>query len=348
MTINENPSGLPEQEPTSTTAVVLLDGETWAKTGADWESPREIRAWGDLRNLAAERGGATLFDLADLPTGLTEVQKEAVRSIESKFLTGGGLATDIRNALPEAFADDLVTAKWKYGYSDEKRTELLRVARMEGAHAVAVVDGVTYSGAVSEVDVDRIIIGGAGLTLPLWQIGWNVTATAPKPADPTAVVVAKLVASPKTGVDCCLWSKAFTGKYSMELGGFKIAPYNEPGPWLRGDELEAVMPTLKAGDVVEFRGAGTLGEFSGKLTSTDEGDLRLAGWMVRTTRGTVGRRLDALRIIERAPEPGADIPDEVVDAAWDAFDEYHESTRESFRAALAAADAKRAELEGQA
>ena len=49
-----------------------------------------------------------------------------------------------------------------------------------------------------------------------------------------------------------------------------------------------------------------------------------------------------------APEPGADIPDEVVDAAWDAFDEYHESTRESFRAALAAADAKRAELEGQA
>ena len=170
----------------------------------------------------------------------------------------------------------------------------------------------------------------------------------PEPTSLTAVVVAKLVASPKTGVDCCLWSKAFTGKYSMELGGFKIAPYNEPGPWLRGDELEAVMPTLKAGDVVEFRGAGTLGEFSGKLTSTDEGDLRLAGWMVRTTRGTVGRRLDALRIIERAPEPGADIPDEVVDAAWDAFDEYHESTRESFRAALAAADAKRAELEGQA
>ena len=70
--------------------------------------------------------------------------------------------------------------------------------------------------------------------------------TIPEPTSPTAVVVAKLVASPKTGVDCCLWSKAFTGKYSMELGGFKIAPYNEPGPWLRGDELEAVVPTLKA------------------------------------------------------------------------------------------------------
>ena len=108
--------------------------------------------------------------------------------------------TDIRNDIPEAFADDLVTAKWKYGYSDEKRTELLRVARMEGAHAVAVADGVTYSGAVSEVSevsLDHIIIGGAGLTLPLWRIGWTITATAPKPADPTGgdpVVRASLVA----------------------------------------------------------------------------------------------------------------------------------------------------------
>ena len=78
MTINENPSGLPEQEPTSTTAVVLLNGEAWVKTGADWESLGHLCSWGDLRNLAAERGGATLFDLADLPTGLTEVQKEAL------------------------------------------------------------------------------------------------------------------------------------------------------------------------------------------------------------------------------------------------------------------------------
>ena len=82
-----HPSGLPKQEPTSPTAAVLCDGETWAKTGADWESPREIRAWGNLRDLAAERGGATLFDLADLTTGLTEEQKGAIRSIESKFFT---------------------------------------------------------------------------------------------------------------------------------------------------------------------------------------------------------------------------------------------------------------------
>ena len=90
MTINENPSGLPEQEPTSPTAVVLCAGEAWVNTG-NWESLSEIRAWGDLRDLAAKRGGATLYDLADLTTGLTEVQKEAVRSIESKFLTRGAL-----------------------------------------------------------------------------------------------------------------------------------------------------------------------------------------------------------------------------------------------------------------
>ena len=110
MTINENPSGLPEQEPTSPTAAVLCDGETWAKTGADWESPREIRAWGDLRDLAAERGGATLFDLADLPTGLTEVQKEAVRSIESKFLARGIVYLVVTLFLIGVFLDELEEA----------------------------------------------------------------------------------------------------------------------------------------------------------------------------------------------------------------------------------------------
>ena len=264
--------------------------------------------------------------------------------------------TDIRNDIPEAFADDLVTAKWKYGYSDEKRTELLRVARMEGAHAVAVADGVTYSGAVSEVSevsLDHIIIGGAGLTLPLWQIGWNVTATAPKPADPTGGDTVVLAASPKTGVDCCLWSKAFTGKYSMELGGFKIAPYNEPGPWLRGDELEAVMLTLKAGDVVEVDCMGHTA--TGELWAHSPSGLSLWSSLVRTSDGNPSRYVDALRIIERAPEPdpGADIPDEVVAAAVEAATREWDSGRsvaysDAMRAALAAADAKRAELEGQA
>ena len=112
-----------------------------------------------------------------------------------------------------------MTAKWKYGYSDEKRTELLRVARMEGAHAVAVADGVTYSGAVSEVSevsVDHIIIGGAGLTLPLWQIGWTITATAPKPADPTGgdpVVLAAV-----TYTDKRVLFRAEDGKWSNIRG----------------------------------------------------------------------------------------------------------------------------------
>ena len=195
MPTTNHPPSLPEQEPTSPTAVVLCDGETWVKTGADWESLGYLCSWGDLRDFAAGKGGATLYDLADLPTGLTEVQKGAVRSIESKFLTRGGLAMEIRNAFPEAFGD-LVTATWKYAYPYEKLAELLRVARMEGAHAVAAVDGVTHSGAVSKVGVDHIIIGGTGFTLPLWQIGWTVTVAAPKPADPTGgdpVVRASLV-----------------------------------------------------------------------------------------------------------------------------------------------------------
>ena len=169
----------------------------------------------------------------------------------------------------------------------------------------------------------------------------------PEPTSPTAVVVAKLVASPKTGVDCCLWSKAFTGKYSMELGGFKIAPYNEPGPWLRGDELEAIMPSLKAGDVVEVdeRGHTATGELW-----ADRGLLLLWRLTVRIATGESGGYVDALRIIERAPEPepGADIHYEAVEAAGEKIMELAGKfiRVEVLRAALAAADAKRAELEG--
>ena len=187
MTITTNPSRLPEQEPTSHTAVVLCAGDAWVKTGANWESLREICAWGGLRNLAAERGGATLFDLADLTTGLTEVQKEAVRSIESKFFTRGGLAADIRDAFPEAFGD-LVTATWDPCDPDASPSELLRVAEMEGAHVTATRYGATLSGNVHHVERSvRIHLGiiSDEVVIDLLLGGWTITVTAPKPADPT-------------------------------------------------------------------------------------------------------------------------------------------------------------------
>ena len=55
---------------------------------------------------------------------------------------------------------------------------------------------------------------------------------------------------------------------------------------------------------------------------------------------------DALRIVERAPEPepGADIPNGVVEAALAAIPWASDHQLADVRAALAAADAKRAEL----
>ena len=200
MTITTNPSRLPEQEPTSPSAVVLCDGAAWLRTGIDtWESMSDTYTWGGLRNLAAERGGATLFDLADLTTGLTEVQKEAVRSIESKFFTRGGLAADIRDAFPEAFGD-LVTATWDPCDPDASPSELLRVAEMEGAHVTATRYGATRSGNVHHVERSvRIHLGiiSDEVVIDLLLGGWTITVTAPKPADPTGgdpVVRASIVA----------------------------------------------------------------------------------------------------------------------------------------------------------
>ena len=198
MTTTDHPSGLPEQEPTSPTVAVLCDGETWAKTGDDWESPRHFCSWGGLRNLAAERGGATLFDLADLPTGLTEVQKEAVRSIESRFLTGGGISTEIRKTFPEVFADDRVTARWKSGDSDDVWAELLRVACMDGASVVGTQSGVTYSGPVFAAHSNHISIGctttgGPALAITPRGADWAITVTAPKPVEPGADIPDEVV-----------------------------------------------------------------------------------------------------------------------------------------------------------
>ena len=132
----------------------------------------------------------------------------------------------------------------------------------------------------------------------------------------------------------------------------------KPEPWLRDDELKAIMPTLKEGDVVEVKYKGHTA--TGELWAHSPSGLSLWSSLVRTSDGNPSRYVDALRIIERAPEPepepGAGIPDEVVDEALDSFMnalEGHErpkgfKVRNFMRAALAAADAKRAELEGQA
>ena len=85
MTTTNHPSGLPEQEPTSPTAVVLCGDESWVNTAIGWESlTKWLGAWGDLRDFAAEKGGATLVNLADLPdlpARLSEAQKGAIRSV---------------------------------------------------------------------------------------------------------------------------------------------------------------------------------------------------------------------------------------------------------------------------
>ncbi|MEL4357065.1 MULTISPECIES: hypothetical protein [unclassified Luteococcus] len=121
----------------------------------------------------------------------------------------------------------------------------------------------------------------------------------------------------------------------------------EPGPWLTGDELEAIMPTLKAGDVVEVERKGRTA--TGKLHSTSGGGLALWSLYVRLSGGEVGTCVDALRIIERAPKPEPERAfDQVVEAAVHEWRQTTGSDHEAMRAALAAADAKRAELEGRA
>ena len=123
-------------------------------------------------------------------------------------------------------------------------------------------------------------------------------------------------------------------------------PTSEPGPWLRGDELEAILPTLKADMVVEVDYKGHTA--TGKLWAHSPSGLSLWSSLVRPSDGNPGPYVDALRIIERAPEPGADIPDEVVTAAGEKIMELADKfiRGEVLRAALAAADAKRAELAG--
>ena len=181
-----HPSGLPEQEPTSPTAVVLCGDESWVNTAIGWESRTQwMGEWGRLRVFAAWVGGATLYDLADLPAGLTEVKKE------------------------------VVTAKWESGDSDETWADLLRVACMDGASVVGTQSGVTHSGLVFAAQHDCVLVGTPGISIPPWGVGWTVTVTAPKAVDPTGgdpVVRASFV----TLVDSqkCIFFRAQDGRWS--------------------------------------------------------------------------------------------------------------------------------------
>ena len=193
MTTTTHPSGLPEQEPTSPTAVVLCGDESWVNTSVGWESRTQWwGAWGALRDFAAENGGATLLDIADLPTGLTGVQKEAIRSAWATLTVRGSnvSAGVLRDAFPEVFADDLVSATWESGDSYDTWADLLRVACMDGASVVGTQSGVTYSGLVFAAHSDHISIGctstgRSALAIPQLGVDWTITVTAPKPADPT-------------------------------------------------------------------------------------------------------------------------------------------------------------------
>ena len=213
MTTTTHPSNLPEQEPTGPTAVVLLNGEAWLRIGVGWESRTQwCCEWGALRDFAAKRGGATLYDIADLPTGPTEVQKEAIRSAWATLdVRGHDVSAGIlRGAFPEAFADDLVTAKWE---SAEDTAEFLRVASLMGARVVAVRDGVTVTGPISShIRLAKqwlfgLCDGGQrefDLSF-LDDAGWTITVTAPKPVGPGAdipdeVVEAALAAIPWASV----------------------------------------------------------------------------------------------------------------------------------------------------
>ena len=191
----------------------------------------------------------------------------------------------------------------------------------------------------------------------------------PEPTSPTAVVVGKCDGVTVVAVMMAYRGLRWVAKHPN--GGYgrrswpelreeltdirvvdvaEVASKPEPGPWLRGDELEAVMSTLKAGDVVEVEFEGHT--VTGDLWPDDNGCLVLFANAIRWSDGKSGSFVDALRIIERAPEPepGVDIHYEVAAAAGEKIMELAgEFIRgEVLLAALAAADAKRAELMGGA
>ena len=191
MTTTNTKSRLPEQEPDRRTTLVLCDGEMFISVGARkedcWESiSKAPMSWIKLCDFAASCDRATLVDLADLPTGLTEVQKGAIRSAVE--YSSEGDFDPLMSAFPEVFSDDLEIAKWESGDPEEVRDELLRVAEMDGAHVTATRNGSTRSGNVHYVErFVRIHLGD----IPNEEVidirlgGWTIAVTAPKPVDPT-------------------------------------------------------------------------------------------------------------------------------------------------------------------
>ena len=256
MPTTTHPSSLPEQEPTSHTAAVLCDGEAWLRTGIGWESRTQwLGAWEALRAIAAEKGGATLLDITDLTTGLTEAQKGRVRFLDAKIQELGYdedsyTRKTLRDAFPGVFADDLVTTTWKSGDLDEKWADLLRVARMDGAHAVGTQSGVTYSGMAFAAHSDHISIGctstgRSALAIPQRGVCWTITVTAPKPADPTGgdpVVRASLVF---VGDKKCIFFRAQDGLWSRACD-------SEQGMWDTSELAE--IERLSAQTISELMG----------------------------------------------------------------------------------------------
>ena len=119
-----------------------------------------------------------------------------VRVICDDGLVDGWDGGVFRVACPEAFADDLVTAEWRSGDPDEKLTELLRVAEMEGAHVTATRYGATRSGNVHHVERSvRIHLGifSGAVVIDLRLGGWTITVTAPKPMRPGADIPDEVV-----------------------------------------------------------------------------------------------------------------------------------------------------------
>ena len=231
----------------------FLHGERHRTDGPAIEYADGTKQWwlNGKRLTEAEKGGATLFNLADLPTRLTGAQKEVIRSTESKFLTRGRISKEIRNAFPEVFADDRVTATWKSGDSDDVWAELLRVARMDGASVVGTQSGVTYSGPVFAAHSSHISIGCTTTGRPALAItprgaDWTITVTAPKPVDPTGgdpVVRASLV----TFVDDkkCIFFRARDGRWTGVCG-------SERGTW--GTAELAEIERLSAQTIAELMG----------------------------------------------------------------------------------------------